>query len=53
MPFDRFKHHRRSIRLKGYDYRQAGANFVTICIQHRQYLLGKIVDGEMVLDPAG
>jgi hypothetical protein len=24
-------HHRRSIRLKGYDYAQAGLYFVTIC----------------------
>jgi len=24
-------HHRRSIRLKGYDYAQMGAYFVTIC----------------------
>ena len=26
-------HHRRSIRLKGYDYSQAGMYFVTICVQ--------------------
>lgn len=25
-------HHRRSIRLRGYDYTQAGAYFVTICV---------------------
>nr|MDU9043941.1 hypothetical protein [Candidatus Electrothrix aestuarii] len=28
-------HHRRSIRLRNYDYTQAGAYFVTICIHHR------------------
>ena len=30
------RHHRRSIRLKGYDYAQAGAYFVTICAHQRQ-----------------
>ena len=40
-------HHRRSIRLKGYDYSQAGAYFVTICVHDRECLFGEIVDGEM------
>lgn len=44
---------RRSIRLKGYDYAQAGAYFVTICTQNRDCLFGDIVDGEMVLNDAG
>ena len=46
-------HHRRSIRLQGYDYSQAGAYFVTICTQNRAHLFGKIADGEMVLNDAG
>ena len=46
-------HHRRSIRLKGYDYSQAGAYFVTICNQNRECLFGDIVDGEMRLNDAG
>jgi REP-associated tyrosine transposase len=46
-------HHRRSIRLQGYDYTQAGAYFVTICTQNRECLFGKVVDGEMVLNDAG
>lgn len=37
-------HHRRSIRLKGYDYSQAGLYFITICVQDRKCLFGKIVD---------
>ena len=37
------ENHRRSIRLKGYDYSRAGAYFVTICVQNRECLLGKIV----------
>ncbi len=32
---DANKHRRRSIRLQGYDYAQAGANFVTICTLNR------------------
>lgn len=36
MPFDPDRHHRRSIRLKGYDYAQAGAYFVTICTSNRE-----------------
>ncbi|PIP72247.1 MAG: transposase, partial [Nitrospinae bacterium CG22_combo_CG10-13_8_21_14_all_47_10] len=44
---------RRSIRLKGYDYSQAGAYFVTICAQNRECLFGEIADGQMVLNDAG
>ena len=53
MRFDPDKHHRRSIRLKGYDYSQAGAYFVTICTKDRGCLFGEIIDGEMVLNPFG
>ena len=35
--------HRRSIRLKGTDYSQEGLYFVTICVQDRVCLFGKIV----------
>jgi putative transposase len=38
MPYDPNKHHRRSIRLQGYDYSQAGAYFVTMCAQNRELL---------------
>jgi putative transposase len=46
-------HHRHSIRLKGYDYSQAGLYFITICIKDRKCLLGKIIDGKMILNDAG
>jgi len=46
-------HHRRSIRLKGYDYSQAGAYFVTIVTQGRAPLLGEVVGGVARLSPAG
>jgi REP element-mobilizing transposase RayT len=46
-------HHRRSIRLKGYDYSQAGAYFITISAENRECLFGKIVDKEMILSDPG
>jgi REP element-mobilizing transposase RayT len=53
MRYDPELHHRRSIRLKGYDYSRAGAYFLTICCQNRACLLGEIVDGEMRLNASG
>lgn len=47
------KHHRRSIRLKGYDYALAGAYFVTICTQGRACWFGEVVDGQTRLNLAG
>ena len=46
-------HHRRSIRLKGYDYSQAGAYFITICTKDRECLFGEIVNGEIILNDYG
>jgi len=46
-------HHRRSIRLKGYDYAQAGLYFITICCQDRICRFGSVVDGEMILNEYG
>ena len=46
-------HHRRSIRLKGYDYTQAGAYFITLCTHNRLPLFGEIVNGEMQLNEYG
>ena len=53
MTYDPRKHHRRSIRLKGYDYTQAGAYFVTIVTHDRECLFGEVVDGQMRLNPFG
>jgi REP element-mobilizing transposase RayT len=53
MKFDPQKHRRRSIRLKDYDYSQAGAYYVTINVQNRECLFGEIVNYEMVLNDAG
>ncbi len=46
-------HHRRSIRLKNYDYSQSGAYFITICAHNKQYLFGDIVNSEMQLNERG
>jgi REP element-mobilizing transposase RayT len=53
MTYDPKIHHRRSIRLKGYDYSQNGAYFITICAQDRKPLFGKIVNGDLQLNPFG
>ncbi|MTJ15880.1 transposase [Dolichospermum sp. UHCC 0299] len=53
MPYNSNIHHRRSIRLKGYDYTQQGAYFVTICTHQRNCLFGEIVDGEIKLNTNG
>ena len=53
MPYNPNIHHRRSIRLKGYDYSQAGLYFVTICCENREHRFGKIENGEMILNDAG
>lgn len=47
------KHHRRSIRLQGYDYSQEGLYFITLCCQDRAHLFGEIEDGEMILNNYG
>jgi hypothetical protein len=53
MTRDPAKHRRRSLRLQGYDYAQAGAYFVTICTQGRTCLFGEVTDGSMRLIDAG
>ncbi len=53
MPYNPNIHHRRSIRLKRYDYSQAGLYFITICVQDRACLFGKITDGQMICNDAG
>ena len=46
-------HHRRSIRLKDYDYSQSGAYFVTICNKNKECLFGDVVDRKMRLNEMG
>ncbi len=46
-------HHRRSIRLRGYDYTQAGAYYITIVTSNRESFFGNVVNGEMLLNEIG
>ncbi|MDF1580358.1 MAG: hypothetical protein P1P74_06210 [Desulfuromonadales bacterium] len=46
-------HHRRSIRLRDFDYSGGGAYFVTLCVHGRECLFGEVADGEMRLSDAG
>ncbi len=53
MPYNPEIHHRRSIRLKNYDYSQTGAYFITICTKQKQCLFGDIKNGTMRLNALG
>ena len=53
VPYDPQRHHRRSYRLPGYDYRKPGPYLITLCTQHRRFFLGSILEGEMRRSPAG
>jgi len=53
MKFDPQKHHRRSIRIKEYDYAQPGGYFVTIVTYQRNCIFGNIVNEEIQLNAFG
>lgn len=53
MKYDPAEHHRRSIRLRTFDYAQPGAYFVTVCTHGRACLFGDVVGGEMQLNESG
>ncbi len=44
---------RHTIRMRGYDYAQQGAYYLTICTEHRRHWFGRILDGVMHLSPIG
>jgi putative transposase len=46
-------HHRRSIRLTGFDYSQCGYYFITVCTRGRRCLFGEIKDGRMIVNDTG
>jgi REP element-mobilizing transposase RayT len=52
MPIDP-RPRRRSLRLPGYDYSQAGAYFITACIHNRAMLFGAVIDGDVRLSEMG
>ncbi|MEK6737432.1 MAG: transposase, partial [Planctomycetota bacterium] len=47
------KHHRKSIRLKEYDYSKPNAYFITICTYNKECIFGAITNGEMHLNEYG
>lgn len=51
--YDPQLHHRRSIRLQGYDYSQEGLSFVTICVQNMECIFGDIINNKMILNDIG
>jgi len=53
LPYLPDTHHRRSIRLKHYDYSQAGFYFITLCVQNKESLFGEIIENKMILNAAG
>ncbi len=53
MTYDPEKHHRRSIRLKEYDYSRAGAYFITICTYNKECILGKVTNSKVQLNEYG
>jgi REP element-mobilizing transposase RayT len=44
---------RQAMRLKGYDYTQAGGYFLTICTYQNQDIFGEIINDDMVLNDFG
>ncbi len=44
---------RKHLRMKGYDYSNAGLYFITICVQKRLCLFGDVENGEMLLNDTG
>jgi hypothetical protein len=53
MAIDHSHHHRRSIRLRGYDYAQPGMYFVTICTHDGVYVFADVIAGQMRLNAFG
>ncbi|MGQ9855011.1 MAG: transposase [Candidatus Oleimicrobiaceae bacterium] len=53
MKYNPERHRRRSIRLRGYDYSQPGAYFLTVVAHERQCLFGTMVDEEIRLSEYG
>ena len=53
MVYDPEIHHRRSVRLHGYDYSQPGEYFLTICTYEMRMIFGRVVEGRMELNDFG
>ena len=44
---------RKQVRLRDYDYSQAGGYFITICTYNREYLFGHVINYHMALNETG
>lgn len=53
MPYDPHRHHRRSVRLRAYDYAGPGMYFLTVCSYGRAALFGDVLRGDVVLNRCG
>lgn len=53
MTYDPDRHDRHSIRLKTFDYAQAGAYFVTVVTDDRACLFGRVIEGSVRLSDGG
>ena len=53
MPFDPNLHHRRSIRIPGYDYSRPGGYFVTLVTHRRACLFGEVDRDKVNLNALG
>ena len=51
--FDPKLHHRHSVRLKGWDYREAGRYVVTVCTHEKSCLFSQIKEGKIELTELG
>jgi len=51
--FDEREFRRRKLRIPGYDYTQDGAYFVTICVEGKEHLFGKVIEERLELNDAG
>lgn len=50
MNYDPDKHRRRSIRLKGYDYSQNAAYYITVCVYEQRGFHDRIIRNERELE---
>jgi REP element-mobilizing transposase RayT len=53
MKYDPKIHHRRSIRLRGYEYSLPGAYYVTLCAFGKQRIFGQVIDDQMQENDCG
>lgn len=53
MAYNRYRHRRRSTRLKGWDYTRPGAYFVTINVKGHVCFFGKVENNRVILSEVG